>query len=200
MRSIGIGTAIDEKTEKMDRKGVAMDIGHKIKQLRVQKGLTLEELASRSELTKGFLSQLERNLTSPSITTLDDILEALGTSLSEFFREETEETPVFQKKDFFVDEREGYTVNWIVPNTQKNEMEPVLVEIEQGGTSFEVNPHSGEEFGYVVEGSVVLVLGEERYTVRKGETFYLTGKYFHYLINEKKTTAKVLWISTPPLF
>ena len=65
-----------------------MDIGHKIKQLRVQNGLTLEELASRSELTKGFLSQLERNLTSPSISTLEDILEALGSSLSDFFMEE----------------------------------------------------------------------------------------------------------------
>ena len=65
-----------------------MDIGHKIKQLRIQKGLTLEELASRSELTKGFLSQMERNLTSPSIATLNDIVEALGSSLSEFFRED----------------------------------------------------------------------------------------------------------------
>ena len=94
-----------------------MDIGHKIKQLRVQNGLTLEELASRSELTKGFLSQLERNLTSPSISTLEDILEALGSSLSDFFMEEKNEQVVFQKKDFFVDEREECTINWIVPNT-----------------------------------------------------------------------------------
>ena len=77
-----------------------MDIGHKIKQLRIQKGLTLEELASRSELTKGFLSQMERNLTSPSIATLNDIVEALGSSLSEFFREDKEEQIVFHKKDF----------------------------------------------------------------------------------------------------
>ena len=83
-----------------------MDIGHKIKQLRIQKGLTLEELASRCELTKGFLSQMERNLTSPSIATLSDILEALGCSLSEFFKEAKEEKVVFQKKDFFVDERD----------------------------------------------------------------------------------------------
>ena len=55
----------------------AVEIGRKIKQLRIQKGLTLEELASRSELTKGFLSQLERELTSPSIATLNDIVEAL---------------------------------------------------------------------------------------------------------------------------
>ena len=68
-----------------------MDIGNKIKKLRTKQGLTLEELASRCELTKGFLSQLERNLTSPSITTLDDSLEALGSSLSEFFAEDKEE-------------------------------------------------------------------------------------------------------------
>ena len=59
-----------------------MDIGPKIKRLRIRNGLTLEELASRCELTKGFLSQLERDLASPSIATLEDILEALGTSLS----------------------------------------------------------------------------------------------------------------------
>ena len=53
-----------------------MDIGQKIRQLRTQNNLTLEELASRSELTKGFLSQVERNLTSPSVSTLEDILEA----------------------------------------------------------------------------------------------------------------------------
>lgn len=177
-----------------------MDIGHKIKQLRVQKGLTLEELASRCELTKGFLSQMERDLTSPSIATLNDILEALGSSLSDFFKEAKEEKVVFQKKDFFIDQRGNYTVNWIVPNTQKNEMEPILIEIPQDGSSFEVNPHGGEEFGYVIDGCVTLVLGEKSYIVRKGETFYIDGKYFHYLKNEKKTIAKIIWISTPPLF
>ena len=64
-----------------------MDIGQKIRQLRTQNDLTLEELASRSELTKGFLSQVERNLTSPSVSTLEDILEALGTDLASFFKD-----------------------------------------------------------------------------------------------------------------
>lgn len=177
-----------------------MDIGHKIKQLRVVKGLTLEELASRSELTKGFLSQLERNLTSPSISTLEDILEALGSSLSDFFKEEKDEQTVFQRKDFFVDEREECTINWIVPNTQKNDMEPILIEIPNGGKSFSVNPHSGEEFGYVIDGSAVLVIDEKRYSIKKGETFYMKGKDFHYIVNDKKTTAKIVWVSTPPLF
>lgn len=177
-----------------------MDIGHTLKQMRIQKGLTLEELASRSEVTKGFLSQTERNLTSPSIATLNDIVEALGSSLSEFFREEQEEKPVFGKEDFFVDERERCTINWVVPNTQKNHMEPILLELPQDGESFRMDPHSGEEFGFVVEGCVTLVCEDKSYTVRKGETFYLSGRNTHYLKNTRKTTAKVLWVSTPPLF
>ena len=177
-----------------------MDIGGKIKQLRTQKGLTLEELASRSELTKGFLSQLERNLTSPSIDSLDDILEALGTNLAEFFQEDKVEQFVFREQDFFIDERDDHTVTWIVPNTQKNEMEPILLTLPEHGKSFEVAPHSGEEFGYVVDGTVVLECDGKRNVLRKGETFYLHGKTFHTIKNEKKTTAHVLWVSTPPLF
>ena len=72
-----------------------MDIGKKLRELRKQNDLTLEDLASRSELTKGFLSQVERNLTAPSIATLEDILEALGSNLSEFFHEEEEKQIVF---------------------------------------------------------------------------------------------------------
>ena len=68
-----------------------MDIGAKIRLLRIKNQLTLEELANRSELTKGFLSQVERNLTSPSIATLEDILEALGTSLGEFFSDDRDD-------------------------------------------------------------------------------------------------------------
>ena len=177
-----------------------MDIGNKIKQLRTRQGLTLEELASRSELTKGFLSQLERDLTSPSIDSLSDILEALGTNLSEFFQEDKNDQFVFRSEDFFVDERENCTVNWIVPNTQKNQMEPILLELHAGGESFEVEPHNGEEFGYVLDGSVILECDGERSVVCRGETFYLHGRTFHYLKNERKTTARILWVCTPPLF
>ncbi len=177
-----------------------MEIGHKLKQLRVRQNLTLEELASRCELTKGFLSQVERNLTSPSIVTLNDILEALGSSLADFFKEQKEDKVVFRKDDFFTDSKEDYTIHWIVPNSQKNEMEPILLEIPAGKASFDVAPHNGEEFGYVLEGSVVLQVGDERTAVRRGETFCLKGREFHTIRNENKSTAKVLWISTPPIF
>lgn len=59
-------------------------IGMKIRNLRNQNGLTQEELADRTELTKGFISQLERGLTAPSVSTLLDIVECLGTNLSDF--------------------------------------------------------------------------------------------------------------------
>ena len=177
-----------------------MDIGYKIRELRTRKGLTLEELASRSELTKGFLSQLERDLTSPSIDSLSDILEALGTNLSEFFQEDKNERFVFRAEDFFVDERGECTVHWIVPNTQRNRMEPILLELPCGGESFTVEPHDGEEFGYVVKGAVTLVCDGKRNVLRCGETFYLHGRSFHQLKNERKSPARVLWVSTPPLF
>ena len=68
-----------------------MDIGKRMKELRIQYGLTQQELADRSELTKGFISQLERNQNSPSIGTLLDIIQCLGTTPAEFFTKCPEE-------------------------------------------------------------------------------------------------------------
>ena len=78
-----------------------MDIGNRVKDLRIKKGLTQEELADRAELSKGFISQLERDLTSPSISTLVDILQCLGTDLSDFFTKDVDSQIVFRKQDYF---------------------------------------------------------------------------------------------------
>ena len=177
-----------------------MDIGRKIKELRLQNDLTLENLASRSELTKGFLSQVERNLTSPSISTLEDILEALGTNLSDFFREEKEEQVVFSTQDFFVDEQDDYTIEWVIPNAQKNEMEPILLTLHPHKQSQELQSHQGEEFGYELKGAVTLVQGNKKYKIKAKETFYINGKTSHYLYNHGSSDAVVLWITTPPMF
>lgn len=177
-----------------------MQIGEKLKSLRIKNQLTLEELANRSELTKGFLSQVERNLTSPSIATLGDILEALGTTFGEFFSEEKDEKIVFSANDFFVNEQEEFLVSYIVPNAQKNAMEPLLLELSKGGRSKELGPFEGEEFGYVLQGKVMLHYGERRFTVKKGQTFYFKCDRTHYLSNEWESAARILWISTPPSF
>ena len=138
-----------------------MDIGNKLKELRVLKGLTQEELADRSELSKGFISQLERNLTSPSITTLMDILQCLGTSIGEFFNEAPDEQIVFGKQDYFVKEDTEYKneIKWIIPNAQKNTIEPIYLTLQAGGSTCPDTPHEGEVFGYVLQGAVSIHLG-----------------------------------------
>ena len=177
-----------------------MDLGGKIKQMRNQLGLTQEELADRCELTKGYISQLENDLNSPSIATLTDILSALGSNLSEFFREEAEEKVVFTKEEFFEKDSDGVKWNWLIPNAQKNMMEPVLVERAEGSSTAGDIPHEGEEFGYVLEGKIVIVLGNKRYTCKKGEAFYYEASKPHSIFNKGKGKAKFLWVSTPPNF
>ena len=159
-----------------------MEIGKKIKELRNTLNLSQEELASRCDLTKGYISQLENNLTSPSIATLVDILNALGTSL----------------KDFFADEKDSIT--WLVPNAQKNEMEPIIVKINPHSRTEEDYPHEGQEFGFVLEGEIVVVNDSLKVRCHKGETFYYDTSKVHYLINPKDKVAKVIWISSPPNF
>ena len=79
-----------------------MDFGEKIKQMRTLLNLTQEELANRCELTKSYISQLENNKTSPSLATLEVILEVLGTNFSDFFSEEKEPQIVFTKEEQFI--------------------------------------------------------------------------------------------------
>ena len=179
-----------------------MDIGNKLKELRVLKGLTQEELADRSELSKGFISQLERNLTSPSITTIIDILQCLGTSIGEFFNEAPDEQIVFGKQDYFVKEDTEYKneIKWIIPNAQKNTIEPIYLTLQAGGSTCPDTPHEGEEFGYVLQGAVSIHLGNKTYNAKKGESFYFKADSTHYIQAGQKTGAVLIWVSTPPSF
>jgi len=178
-----------------------MDIGEKIKRLRTANSLTQQELADRCELTKGYISQLERDLTSPSIATLTDILECLGTDLGAFFNEAVDGKIVFKEEDVFVKETDdNYIINWIIPNAQKNKMEPILVELASyAKTKLDV-PHEGEEFGYVLAGTIMLYYGNHAFKVKKGESFYFKTNKSHYIENTSKNTARVIWVSTPPNF
>jgi len=171
-----------------------------MKELRILKGLTQEELADRAELSKGFISQLERDLTSPSIATLIDILQCLGTDLKTFFNDSEDNQVVFHKTDYFEkeDKELGNKIEWIIPNAQKNMMEPILLTLEPGGSTYPDNPHEGEEFGYVLSGSVSVIIGSKVYKAQKGESFYFEAKYKHYL--ESKKGATIVWVSAPPSF
>lgn len=177
-----------------------MKIGKKIKELRTLCDLTQEELANRTELTKGYISQLENDLTEPSISTLDDLLKALGTNLGEFFSSENVNQIVFKKNDYFQKEEIGYKITWLVPNAQKNEMEPILITLNPNSETQIDYPHEGQEFGYVLEGELLLIIDNKKYKVKEGETFYYDSNKNHYLRNVKDKICKVIWVSSPPNF
>jgi len=177
-----------------------MVTGTKIKELRLKKGLTQEELADRCELTKGYISQLENDLTSPSIATLADILQNLGSSLSEFFASDELEQIVFTNTDMFSKDGDNQSITWLVPTSQKNAMEPILLSLEPNAKTEKDLPHEGEEFGYVLEGSVNIVLGKTTHKANAGDSFYYRADKTHFVENTGKTQAKVLWVSCPPNF
>ena len=178
-----------------------MVIGEKIKNLRLYCNLTQEELADRCELTKGYISQLENDLTSPSIATLIDILYALGTDLQEFFSDvDKEEKISFNKNEFIEKATEDYVLNWLVPNAQKNNMEPIHMLLKEGRGTEEDFPHEGEEFGYVIKGELTIILGKRKIKVKKGESFYYTANKVHRILNAGKSDAEFIWVSSPPSF
>lgn len=185
----------------MEVEYINKQIGEKIKDLRNRNGLTQEELANRAELTKGFISQLERGQVSPSVVTLLDLIECLGITASEFFRETEEEKIVFSEEGYFekIDEQ-GNSIQWIVPTAQGNSMEPLLVVIQPHQSLNEDKPHAGEEFGYVISGKLKVHLGDKFYTVKAGESFYYPAKRSHYIENPGARPVKFIWVSTPPSF
>ena len=163
-----------------------MDIGHRMKELRIQYGLTQQELADRAELTKGFISQLERNQNSPSIGTLLDIIQCLGTTPADYFEK--------------TDEEKLCCIEWVVPNAQKNQMEPVRLTLHAGGRSEVYQPHEGEDFGYVIKGNVRIHYAGQNQTVHAGESFYFKAGKKHYLENTDSRDAVIIWVTTPPNF
>ncbi|MFH1904025.1 MAG: cupin domain-containing protein [bacterium] len=177
-------------------------IGQKIKRLRVESRLTLQELASRSNLTKGFLSQLERDLTSPSIATLTQILEVLDEDLSSFFSKVERNKIIYSKRDrIAISEGEGVPkVEVLVPGAQNRNMDVVLVDLDVGQATSEDKIHEGEEFGFVMAGKIALHLDKRVMKIFSGQCFYFQSEASHYIENVGKKRAKLLWVSSPPTF
>lgn len=179
-----------------------MSIGGKIKTMRLTHSLTQEELADRCELSKSFISLLERDLTSPSIATLTDILDVFNITLEDFFSQKKIEQYVFTKNDVFVKEatEDGIEINWLVYNAQKNEMEPILVKVHPDSVLFDEEAHLGEEFGYVLSGIIMIEINDKQYKVKKGESFYYSSEAHHKIYNDGKNVATILMVSSPPSF
>lgn len=180
-----------------------MKIGERLKRFRLINSLTQEELASRADLTKGYISQLENDATSPSIATLKDIVDVFGITMQEFFAEESQGAEVVFGADSRVQstaDDAGVKVELLVPGAQNRDMDPALVTIRPGEEMEEQGYHDGEEFGYVLTGKIQLRLDDRTYAVKKGECFYFSSDKRHAVKNPGKTEAKILWVVTPPTF
>ncbi|MHA3065713.1 helix-turn-helix domain-containing protein [Lacticaseibacillus saniviri] len=175
-----------------------MDIGQKIRNLRIQKNLTQEELGERTDLSKGYISQLEHNQSSPSMETFFDILAVLGQTPSDFFQEEKPIQLVYpvDEQTEYHDETKGYTIRWLVPESNENEMEPVAISLDPHGTFKTFEPSAAETFIYVTAGIIGLTLGEKVYRAKAGETIYFHASENHQIQNLAKGVSRCILVAT----
>lgn len=176
-----------------------MEIGEKLRNLRIQKNLTQEELGERTDLSKGYISQLERDLSSPSMETFFSILEVLGVTPEVFFHQETPNLQiVYTKEDrtVYYDEENGYELEWLVTDSNEKEMEPVLLTFDTAGEYKTFEPSLSETFIFVLEGEIALSLGEREYVAKKGQSMYYQATTHHQLRNHQNKQTKVLIVAT----
>jgi transcriptional regulator with XRE-family HTH domain len=178
-----------------------MKIGERIRNLRQSSNLTQEELAERAGLTKGFISQIERDQTSISLDSLVKMLEALDENISDFFQEASQEKITYREKDRVAIEKEKIEkFELLVPGSTNRRLEPILLTLREGEATPKEKPHEGEEFGFVLRGRVNLRFGREILKLKKGECFYLSAEKEHWIHNSGSREAVILWISSPPSF
>lgn len=176
-----------------------MQIGKKIKRLRLKKGLTQEELGERTDLSKGFISQLERDINSPSIETLFSILNVLGSKPKDFFDDEHVRTKVVfpqGEQTVYLDEEKKYKLHWLISESNENQMEPVLISLDTKGQFKQFEPSLSETFIYVLQGKVTLTLGKQNYIASAGESLYFEASDNHLLQNASEEIAKVIYVVT----
>lgn len=179
-----------------------MKIGEKLRHLRKESGLTQEELANRAYLTKGFISQLERDLTSPSIATLKSILDVLGLPLADFFRDMPQQSLVSRRKTRVLSSNsdESCQIFFLLPKAMGRLMDPVLVNLASGARTEEDSSHEGEEFGFVLQGNITLWLDGKPHKLANGDCFYFKSSWNHWVENNGRHPAHILWVASPSTF
>jgi transcriptional regulator with XRE-family HTH domain len=177
------------------------DIGKKIRALRKEQRMTLQQLGEQSGLTASYISQIERDQNSPSIASLKKIAEAFNVRIVDFFVGGSEEEPVVMAPE----ERlpvslKGWKahIQQLVKSVANKRMQPFYTVIEPGGGSRDPYSHVGEEFGIILEGILTLTVGDKVYSVPEGQSFYYSSLIPHAWINKGKTRAVVVWVVSPP--
>jgi transcriptional regulator with XRE-family HTH domain len=169
--------------------------------MRLAHQLTQEELAVRAGVTKGFISQLERNKSSVSLETLEAVLEVLGERLSSFFSTDARQPFVFGRQDrTALDDRGCDKFELLVPNSTTMAMEPVRMVLGPGQRFGPHTPHNGEEFGYVIRGRLSISLGRRSMVAKAGDSFSYKASQEHAFRNVGRSPAEVLFVTWPPQF
>jgi len=162
------------------------EIISKIQSLRKSKRMTLGELAKRTGLTKGYLSQIENSTKTPPFSTLDKIAYALGVDITYFFTNSQSEQldtkitivkPEERKKVAPGGLRRGYGYESLAYKKAGKNMEPYIITVDsQSGGTFK---HDGEEFLHILEGTMEFYYGGKKFIVNKGDSIYLDSGIEH---------------------
>lgn len=179
-------------------------IGEKIREFRELKGLSIRQLAEEAGCSPSLVSQLENNRVDPSISTLKKIAKALGVNIVDFFMEdylnhEDVVTSIQDRVDIQL-KRWDAKIQSLVKSTRNKKMQPFFTKIKPGGGSHGMYHHEGEEFGYVLKGTLSLVLEDREYTIKANESFYFMSHIPHDWRNKGEEDVEVIWVITPPTF
>ena len=175
------------------------EVGNNIRKIRERKGYTLKQIAERSELSIGFISQVERNQTEPSLASLKRLAMALGVKTGDLFEEQISHHQVTRKG-------EGKHIKMhsicceVLASPQDKMMEAVYKHIQPCGSSGMLEPHEGEEFVWVLKGQLRVVVDGEVNDLFEGDSIYFKAKVPHSCANITDEDCDVLWVTTPPLY
>lgn len=178
-----------------------MTLGEKIRVLRTARRMSLSDMAALTGITKSMLSQVENNLSSPSITTLRRIGAALGVPMTAFFEEGVFEGQVSHKatRKKLILAGSSVVYELLSPGSRMVEFMSAILP-EGAATSDEPMPHGGEECILVLEGRVVLTLGGETIELAEGDSIGFDGSVPHRISNDRPETATLIMAICPPLF
>jgi len=174
-------------------------IGIHIRKLREQAGLTVTAVAQKAELTKSTLSKIETGQISPPISTLMRIAKALKVGVVEFFNEERQApayvfTPKGKGKIIIQDGTKfGYSYEALALDKRDKYVEPFILTIEVNDPAGEFR-HEGQEFIYMLSGSMAFSIGEEQLILKAGDSLYFDSSFVHKTHVLGKTPAKFLCV------
>lgn len=173
--------------------------GARVKDLRIQQRMTLKELARKTGLTTSFLSQLERDLASPSVSSLEKIAQALNVKAAIFFEAEEKKELVFIKKDLgkkFLDKEKHIFSETLASGFLNIKMQPLIFTLGVGAELTRELIYSAiEKFGMVLKGRVEFYYDEEKMIFEEGDSIYCAHtQKFQKVKNIGDTEAKLLWV------